>query len=149
MATYIGFSTINASKPRSTNLQPGKDGGTGSTVQPIIYGKKFRLVDDKLVIQDLVNAFNIQQGQKVGNPAYGSNIWSYIFSPNTTDVQQSIIAEVRRVVNTDPRIILNTVNAYAQDNGILIEMEIAVTLNNTAQMLSLFFNSNSRQVIVQ
>ena len=52
MPTYIGFSTINANKPRSTNLNAGVDGGTGSIVQPIIFGKKFKLVDEQLVIQD-------------------------------------------------------------------------------------------------
>lgn len=149
MASYIGFSTINANKLRSTNLSPGPAGGTGSVVQPIIYGKKFRLVDDKLVIQDLVNAFNIQQGQKVGNPSYGTSVWSYIFAPNTIDVQQNIIAEVRRVAKADPRIIVNTVNAFTQDNGILIEVELAVLPNNQAQLLNIFFNSSSRVAAIQ
>lgn len=149
MASYIGFSTINAGKPRSTKMQPGKTGGVGSLSQPLIYGKKFRLVDEQLVVQDLVNAFNIQQGQKVGNPGYGTSIWNYVFAPNTPEVQQNIVDEVRRVISTDPRIIVNVINAYAQENGILIEIELAVTLNNTAQMLSLFFDASSRQVSVQ
>ena len=40
MATYIGFSTINANQPRSTNLAAGVDGGTGGTVKSINIGKK-------------------------------------------------------------------------------------------------------------
>lgn len=146
MASYIGFSTINAGKPRSKNMQSGSAGGVGSIPQPIVYGKKFRLTDEKLVIQDLVNAFNIQQGQKVGNPAYGTSLWSHVFSPNTSDIQQTIIAEVRRVVAADPRLVMNTIKAYAMEQGILVELELAVTLTNTAQLLNLFFNTNTRQV---
>lgn len=149
MATYIGFTTLNAGKHQSTNMRAGNAGGVGSITQPIIYGKKFRLVDEKLVVHDLINAFNIQQGQKVGNPAYGTTIWSYIFSPNTTDVQQSIIQEVRRVASTDPRVIVNTVNAYSQEHGILIEMEIAVTTTNVTLVLNVFFNSSTGLATLQ
>ena len=49
MPTYIGFSTINANKPRSTNLPAGIAGGVGSMVQPVNPGKKYKLVDQQLV----------------------------------------------------------------------------------------------------
>ena len=149
MAQYIGFSTINAGKPRSAHMTPGKAGGVGSVVQPVIYGKKFRLVDDKLVIQDLINAFNISQGQVVGNPGYGTTLWSFAFDPNTSETQQAIVDEVRRIVHADPRILLNAVNVYTQEHGILVEMEIAVQPNQQAQLLNLFFNSTTRQAVVQ
>ena len=47
MATYNGFSTINANKPRSTDLTPGTGGGYGSTTQAVIPGKKFKLTKKK------------------------------------------------------------------------------------------------------
>ena len=62
MPSYIGFSTINANKPRSTNLPAGLAGGVGSMVQPVIPGKKYRLVDEALVIQDFIISLNIHQG---------------------------------------------------------------------------------------
>ena len=31
MPYYVGFSTVNANKPKSANLQVGIDGGTGTT----------------------------------------------------------------------------------------------------------------------
>lgn len=149
MATYIGFTTLNAGKPQSINMRPGNAGGVGSISQPIIYGKKFRLTDEKLVVHDLINAFNIQQGQKVGNPAYGTTLWSYVFSPNTSDVQQSIVQEVRRVLATDPRVIVNTVNAYSQEHGILVEVEIAVTITNMPLVLNIFFDASSGKASLQ
>ena len=149
MPTYIGFSTINANKPRSTNLNAGADGGTGSIVQPIVFGKKFKLVDEQLVIQDFLNALNIPQGQKVGNPGYGTTLWSFVFEPNTADVQVQLQNEIRRVANLDSRLIVNSVNAYPQENGILLEVELAVAPFNNAQVLSVFFNNATNRATIQ
>lgn len=146
MPTYIGFSTINANKPRTTNARPGSGGGTGGITDPIIFGKKFKMVDRHLVIQDLINALNIQLGQKVGQPGYGTTIWSYVFEPNTADTQRQIENEIRRVISSDPRIQLNYVRVYPRDNGILVEVEMAVTPFNEASVLSMFFNQDTSVV---
>jgi phage baseplate assembly protein W len=149
MPTYIGFSTINANKPRSTNVMPGIDGGTGSTISPINYGKKYRAVDEKLIIQDFINALNIQQGQKVGKPDYGTTLWSFVFEPNTTDVQFQLQDEIRRVASGDPRMIINSVKAYPKENGILVEIELAVVPFNRAQLLNVFFNNLTNSATIQ
>jgi phage baseplate assembly protein W len=149
MPTYIGFSTINANKPRSSNLPAGADGGTGSVTQPIIFGKKYRLVDEKLVIQDFLNALNIQQGQKVGNPSYGTTLWSFVFEPNTADVQFQLQDEIRRVASLDPRMIVNSVKAYPKEHGILIEVELAIAPFNNAQIMNVFFNNLTNSAVVQ
>jgi phage baseplate assembly protein W len=149
MPNYIGFSTKNANKPRSTNLNAGVDGGTGSITKPVTFGNKFSLVDTPLVITDFINALNIQQGQKVGQPSYGTTLWSFVFEPNTADVQFQLENEIRRVASLDPRMMLNTVKAYPQENGILIEVEMAVTPFNEALQLSVFFNNATNRAILQ
>jgi hypothetical protein len=148
MPTYIGFSTVNANKPRTTDLNSGVDGGVGSTVISTSPGKKFRLVDNPLVIQDLVNALNIQQGEKVGNPEYGTTLWSFIFEPNTSDVTSQLESEIRRVANQDPRLILNTISVFPQENGILVEVELAVSPFNQATQISLFFDQATNSAVM-
>jgi phage baseplate assembly protein W len=149
MPQYIGFSTLGANLPKTTNAPTGNDGGTGTIARQTNVGKKFRLVDAPLVIQDFVNALNIRQGQKVGQPGYGTTIWSFIFEPNTSDTQYKLQTEVRRVASLDPRIILNSVVAFPQEQGILIEVEIAVAPFNQAQVLSLFVDTDLSQIIIQ
>lgn len=149
MPNYIGFSTINANKPQTTVLPVGLDGGTGSTIRPIVFGKKFRLVDQPLVIQDFVNALSIRKGEKVGQPQYGTTLWSFVFEPNTRDMQFQLEDEIRRVAAQDPRLILNSVKAYPQENGILLEVELAISPFNEAQLLSVFFDSNTNQASIQ
>lgn len=148
MPTYIGFSTINADKPKTTNAKPGSGTGTGGITNPIIFGKKFRMVDNQLVLQDLVNALNIPLGQKVGQPGYGTTLWSFIFEPNNFNTQQQIETEIRRVAGLDPRIQLNYVQVYPRDNGILVEVEMAVTPFNEALVLSVFFNQDTNQASI-
>lgn len=149
MPQYIGFSTILANQPRTTNAPAGNDGGVGGILRPINTGKKFRLVDQPLVVQDFLNALNIQQGQKVGQPGYGTTLWSFVFEPNTSDVQFKLETEIRRVASLDPRMVLNTVKAYPQENGILIEIEMAVAPFNQAQMISVFLDSQTNQALLQ
>ena len=141
MPQYIGYSTLHTNKPRSTNMPTGSSGGPGDILSPIITGKKVRLVDEQLVVQDFINALNIPQGNKVGQPSYGTTLWSFLFEPNTTDVQLQLQNEIRRVASLDPRLIINTVNGFPQENGILIEIELAVTPFNNPTVLNVYFDN--------
>lgn len=149
MPQYIGFSTIGANRPKTTNAPGGVDGGVGGIVRPINTGRKYKLVDEQLVIQDFVNALNIQQGQKVGQPEYGTTLWSFVFEPNTADVQFQLENEIKRVASSDPRLQVNYVKAFPQEQGILIEVELAVTPFNNAQLLNVFFNNLTSKAVIQ
>jgi phage baseplate assembly protein W len=128
MPQYIGFSTKDSCKPKTSNdvSISGIDGGPGGIQKGIVWGKKYRLLDSQLVIQDFVNALNIPLGSKVGQPGYGTRLWNFVFEPNTADVQFQLESEIRRVASNDPRINLNYVKAFPQENGILIEVQLAV-----------------------
>lgn len=160
MPQYVGFSTINACKPRSTNNQLnstmdptqgvnitgyGIPNGYGSNGKGINTGKKFTLTDIQLVLQDFVNALNIPLGSKVGQPGYGTSIWSFIFEPNTLDVQAQLENEIRRLVSLDPRLDLNTVKAFPQENGILMEVQVSVVPYNNPLTISVFFNQQTNR----
>lgn len=149
MTQYIGFSTINADRARTTNLNSGIGGGPGTLTEPVIVGKKFRLTDQNLVIRDFINALNIRQGEKCGQPGYGTKLWSFVFEPNTQDVTFQLENEVRRIATQDPRLIVDFIKTYPQENGILIEMQVAVAPFNQAALLSVFFNSSTNTASVQ
>jgi len=148
MATYVGFSTINADKARTVNPVPAIDGQANGITNPIIFGKKFRLTDEQLVIQDLVNALNIRKGEKVGQPNYGTTLWDFVFEPNTRDVTQRLENELQRVVSQDPRLNVNRIRAYPRENGILVELELAVTPFNNAGDLNLFFDNQTNTAAI-
>jgi len=161
MPQYVGFSTINACQPRSTNQQMlatmnnsvningmnvngyGIPSGVGGPGQPNYNGAKFTLTDSQIVLQDFLNALNIRIGTVVGQPQLGTTLWNFIFEPNTQDVQNALVSEIRRVASQDPRLHVNTVVAFPQENGILVEVQFSVVPFNNPQLLNVFFNQQT------
>jgi phage baseplate assembly protein W len=119
MATFVGYSTVNRNK-------------------------QFTLVDDALIKQDLLNAFNIRQGELVGRPGYGTIIWSFLFENQLPDTQQAIYDEVQRVAGGDPRLYIQNVYSYPQQNGMLVQIILQTVATTTAQQLSIFFDQTQR-----
>ena len=106
--------------------------------------KKFTLTDFELIKRDLLNAFNIRQGQLPGRPAYGTSLWDFLFENQLEDLQTNIVTEIQRVAGGDPRIYISDTQVYPQENGILLEIELAVVPSTEAQRLSIFFNLEQR-----
>ena len=119
MSTFIGFNTQNQFK-------------------------KFTLVDTELIKRDLLNAFNITQGQLPGRPGYGTIIWSYLFESQDQTTLSKMISEVQRVAGGDPRVNLVDVQIFPQQNGVLIQLEVQFAPNTNAQLLSVFFDQQQR-----
>lgn len=142
MSLYYGFSTQELNQ-KTRLTEPGKDGGVAGISKPVPITKKFTLVDENLVVRDLLNSFNIKQGDKVGQPAYGSALWNFVFEPNSLTVLGQIEDEVRRIISQDPRIILNSVYLNNQENGVLIELEVAFTPFNNPLNLGILLDRNS------
>jgi phage baseplate assembly protein W len=119
MPTFIGFNTIGQNK-------------------------KFTAVDFDLIKIDLLNAFNIRQGELPGRPGYGTVIWNYLFENQTTETLEAIYLEIQRVCAGDPRLYVSGIQVFPQENGILIQLGLAVVPNTTAEQLSIFFDQQQR-----
>ena len=120
MTTFIGFNTINQNK-------------------------KFTLTDFELIKRDLLNAFNIRQGEVVGIPSYGTTIWDFAFENQLQETERALLAEVQRVAGGDPRVYVSEIELFPQDQGILIQLQIAVVPSTTAERLSIFFDQQQRR----
>ena len=120
MPTFIGFNTIDQYK-------------------------KFTAIDFDLIKIDLLNAFNIRQGQLVGRPSYGTVLWDYVFENQTQETERQITAEIQRVCGQDPRVSLSDIQLFPQQNGILIQVFLIVVPSTDAQRLSIFFNQQQRR----
>jgi phage baseplate assembly protein W len=119
MTTFVGFSTVN--RP-----------------------KKFTLTDFALIKQDLINAFNIRQGSLPGRPATGTLIWDFLFENQIQELQNNINSEIQRVVAQDPRITITSIQAFPQENGILIQLQVQTVQSTTTEILSVFFDAQQR-----
>lgn len=124
MTTFIGFNTIDQYKT-------------------------FTLTDFDLIKRDLLNAFNIRQGQVPGRPQVGTTIWDFVFEPQVIQTQNQLQAEIQRVVAGDPRLVVSDVQAYPQENGILIQLALTVIPSQNAELLSIFFDQQQRKASYQ
>ena len=107
--------------------------------------KKFTLTGFELIKRDLLNAFNIRQGQLPGRPAYGTVLWDFLFENQVEQVSTNIVNEVQRVAGGDPRIQITDVQIYPQLNGILIELQLEVLPSTDAERLALFLDLEQRR----
>ena len=114
-----------------------------STVNKV---KKFSLVDFELAKQDLINHFSVKKGEKLMNPDFGSIIWSSLYEPLTEDVKATIVDDVTRIVQYDPRLRVNRVVLDEFDHGLQVEIDLTFLLGNFSEKLKLEFNSDSNQL---
>jgi phage baseplate assembly protein W len=107
--------------------------------------KKFTLLDDALVKRDLLNGLNIRQGQLPGRPQFGTTLWDNLFENQSPALVTAIENEIQRVAGYDPRIQIADTQVFPQENGILIQVQLAIVPNTTAQQLSIFFDQQQRR----
>lgn len=120
MPTFIGYSTIDRYK-------------------------SYTVTDFALIKRDLLNALNIRQGEMPGRPSVGTTMWSLIYEPQNASTSQQVITEIQRVVAQDPRIAISDINVYAQENGILVELEVQTVQGQNAEMIAIFFDQNQQR----
>ena len=108
--------------------------------------KKFTLLDFELAKRDLLNYFNIRKGEKLMQPEFGTVIWSLLFEPLTSDVQQTITDDITRIVGYDPRLSVANIRVNQQLTGFLIEIDLSYVLNDQRETILLKFNNNSNKL---
>ena len=115
---YRGFSTVNAENT------------------------SFQQFDVALIKQNLLNHFNIRQGEKVSDPTFGCIIWDAIFEPLTTELKDAITTNVTNIVNFDPRTRATGVQVTEYESGLQIECTIMYLDYNISESLKMQFDKN-------
>jgi len=121
MTTYNGFSTYNRVR-------------------------KFTLTDFELIRQDLFNHFSIRKGEKLMNSNFGSVVWELIFEPMTEQVREIISADIKLIVDYDPRVIADSVNVTEYEHGFQIELDLRYVLTNQVQKMVMQFDRDVKRL---
>jgi phage baseplate assembly protein W len=115
---YTGFSTVNSAASNST------------------------LYDYDLIKQNILNQFNVSQGERLMDPTFGTTIWHLLFEPFTSSVKSQIVSEVTRIANSDPRAKALSVNIYEQEYGMLLEVTLQYVGTDQTDVMKLNFDAN-------
>lgn len=112
-----------------------------STVSPA--ATSHVLYDIELIKQDIINNFHIRQGELLSNPEFGTIIWDVIFDPLTEQLKDAITKNVTQIVNSDPRVAVNSVTVDQYESGIQIEASLVFLPYNIAEQMRLRFDENN------
>lgn len=105
--------------------------------------KKFRLEDFELIKRDLLNSLLIRQGEVPGRPNIGTDLWNYLFETVDNKTLRQLENEMRKAIEKDPRVRVDDVVFYTQDNGLLVELAVSTQASSESQMLKLFLDTEN------
>lgn len=102
--------------------------------------ENFGLYDFDLIKQDLLNHFNIRQGERLMQPEFGTVIWDLLFEPMTEQVKSIILQNVNEIINYDPRIQAQEITITTYETGLQIACSLKFVPYNLTQNLQLRFD---------
>lgn len=106
-----------------------------------------QLTDLKLVEQDLLNHFNTRKGERVMMPTWGCGIWEYLYEPFDQSTVDSVKYEAQQVINSDPRVALQTINVIQFDYGIRLEMNLFYSPLQAYSTFSVDFDKRTQAMV--
>ena len=112
-----------------------------STINP--ENASFQLYDLALIKQDIINHFNIRQGEKLSNPTFGCIIWDALYEPLTQDLKDAITRNVTTIVNYDPRVRAEQVTVNEYESGLQVECLLTYLQYNISENLRLMFDKDN------
>ena len=99
-----------------------------------------RVVDTELVKRDLLNAFAIRKGEKVGTPGYGSGVLDLVMEPLTEEVKNLLLEEVTSTIAQDPRVSLEQLVIEEYENGLQAQINLLYVQTNESESLVINFD---------
>jgi|14BtaG_2_1085337.scaffolds.fasta_scaffold11891_2 phage baseplate assembly protein W len=104
--------------------------------------KKFRLENLELIKRDLLNNLLIRQGTLPGRPNVGTDLWNYLFESIDDATLTQLDNEMRKSIQRDPRVKVEEILFFTQDNGLLCEISVKTVMSSTTEMFRLFLNTD-------
>lgn len=111
-----------------------------------IFGS-IRLTESQLVRRDILNHFNVNQGESVMRPNFGTIIKSIVFEPLTEETQDLIIDEVQRVVQSDPRVQMADMELQEFESGIQVAMTLNYVNTDLSEQLFIKFDRDTQSAV--
>jgi len=112
-----------------------------STVNPD--SNSATLFDIGLIKQDIINHFHIRQGEKLENPEFGTIIWDALYEPMTESMKEAIVQNVTEIVNSDPRVTVNSVVLDQYESGLIIDCDLTYLPYNISEKMRLTFDEDN------
>lgn len=118
---FVGFNTVNQPNP------------------------PYSLTNLELVKRDILNHFATPLGARVMLPAFGTRIFEYLFDPFDEMTKNAIIEDAVRVVRSDPRVELVSVDVFQEDQALNVIMVLLFKPESITDNLFVTFSLKDRE----
>lgn len=86
--------------------------------------KTFKIFDDEVIKQDLLNHIMTIQGERPHMPTYGTSIPLMAFKPIDAETLQTIETDLKRVVAYDGRVTMTDYAVLQNGHGLVIVVDL-------------------------
>jgi len=118
---FVGFNTVNQPNP------------------------PYSLTNLELVKRDILNHFATPMGSRVMLPSFGTRIFEYLFDPFDEYTKNAIIEDAVRVVGSDPRVELVSVDVFQEDQALNVIMVVLFKPESVTDNLFVTFSLKDRE----
>jgi phage baseplate assembly protein W len=78
-------------------------------------------------------------------PTYGTKIYSYLFDPFDEYTKNSIIQDATRVVQSDPRVSLVSIDVFQEDQALTVAMILKFQPESVTDSLFVTFSQQNQE----
>jgi phage baseplate assembly protein W len=118
---FVGFNTVNQPNPPYT------------------------LTNIDIVKRDILNQFATPMGSRVMLPGFGTRIYDYLFDPFDDYTKNAIIEDAVRVVSDDPRVALEQIDVFQQDQALNVVMVLNFVPESVTESLFVTFSLKDKE----
>jgi len=118
---FIGFNTVNQPNP------------------------PYSLTNLELVKRDILNHFATPMGSRVMLPSFGTRIFEYLFDPFDEYTRNAIIEDAVRVVASEPRVELVSVDVFQEDQALNVIMVVLFKPESVTDNLFVTFSLKDKE----
>lgn len=118
---FVGFNTVNQSRP------------------------PYSLTNIELIKRDLNNHFATPMGSRVMLPGFGTRIYDFLFDPFDEETKNAIIEDAVRVVSEEPRVELESIDVFSEDQALTIAMILIFKPESITDSLFVSFSLKDKE----
>lgn len=105
----------------------------------------YSLTNIDIVKRDILNQFATPMGSRVMMPFFGTRIYEMLFDPFDEYTKNVIIEDAVRVVNSDPRVDLVSVDVYQEDQALNVIMTLLFKPESVTDNLFVTFSLKDQE----
>jgi phage baseplate assembly protein W len=100
----------------------------------------FKLYDEALIRQDLMNHFMTKKGERILRPKFGCDIHKYVFQQATASTKNGIMLAAKEVFDSDRRVEVNDIEVTHTNNLIVVSALLKLKVIDSEMQFIINFN---------